>query len=349
VPNAISLTILIATSALLVWSGIRAWQIHHALRRWSGVSLAGLLATAVCLLTVLMVVGLFRVHIRSAPVPNLKIASTPAQIQRGQAIDNSFCSACHSKTGHLTGDLDIGKDFPISVGSFVSSNLTPAGQLSRWSNGEIFRAIRNGIDADGHWLTIMSYTNAGKLSDDDIQSLIAYLRSQPAAGSATVNPPDQFNLLGLIMLGAGILPGGKPVFTGVITAPPKGPTAQYGEYISWYQDCRECHGANLTGGVPGQLGPIGPGLNFIKEWKPAEFIATMRTGTDPSGHQLSSQMPWRAIGKMDDEELTALYEYLTHLRGSLSKGEDFPYRSGANRSTAALCREMPMAADARCR
>jgi hypothetical protein len=60
----------------------------------------------------------------------------------------------------------------------------------------------------------------------------------------------------------------------------------------------------------------------------------MRTGTDPSGHQLSSQMPWRAIGKMDDEELTALYEYLTHLRGFLSKGEDFPHRSGANGSTA---------------
>jgi len=219
---------------------------------------------------------------------------------------------------HLSGGVDIGKEFPITVGSFVSSNLTPAGQLSRWSNGEIFRAIRNGIDADGHWLTIMSYTNAGKLSDDDIQSLIAYLRSQPAAGTATVDPPDQFNLLGVIMLGAGMLPPGKPVFTGSITAPPKGPTVQYGEYISWYLDCRECHGANLTGGVPGQLGPIGPGLNLIKEWKPADFIATMRTGTDPSGHQLSKQMPWGSIGKLDDEELTALYEYLTHLRGSPS-------------------------------
>jgi cytochrome c553 len=261
---------------------------------------------------------MFRLHTRSAPVPDLEIAGTPAQIRRGQAIDNSFCSACHSKTGHLTGDLDIGKDFPIPVGSFVSSNLTPAGPLSHWSNGEIFRAIRNGIDADGRWLTIMSYTNAGKLSDDDIQSLIAYLRSQPATGRATANPPDQFNLLGVILLGAGMLPRGKPVVTGVITAPPKGATAQYGEYISWYLDCRECHGANLTGGVPGQLGPIGPGLNLIKEWKTAEFIATMRTGTDPSGHHLSKQMPWGPIGKLDDEELTALYEYLTHPRGSQS-------------------------------
>ena len=165
-------------------------------------------------------------------------------------------------------------------------------------------------------LTVMSYTNAGKLSDDDIQALIAYIRSQPAAGQETVNPPDQLNLLGVIMLGAGMLPGSKPVFTGVITAPPKGPTVQYGEYILSYQDCRECHGANLASGVEGQLGPIGPDLNLVKEWKLEEFIATMRTGTDPGGHELSKQMPWRPIGKMDDEELGAVYEYLTHLPGS---------------------------------
>jgi hypothetical protein len=49
-----------------------------------------------------------------------------------------------------------------------------------------------------------------------------------------------------------------------------------------------------------------------------EFVTTMRTGTDPGGHQLREQMPWRAIGKMDDEELGALYEYLNHLETSAS-------------------------------
>jgi hypothetical protein len=95
------------------------------------------------------------------------------------------------------------------------------------------------------------------------------------------------------MLGAGLLPGGKPVVTGVITAPPKNSTAQYGEYIVWYQDCRECHGTNLTGGAVGQLGPIGPDLTLVKAWRPDEFIATMRAGIDPGGHELSKQMPWR--------------------------------------------------------
>jgi mono/diheme cytochrome c family protein len=161
----------------------------------------------------------------------------------------------------------------------------------------------------------MSYTNAGKLSDEDIEALIAYIRSQPAAGETTPDPPDQLNPVGLMMLAAGMLPTGKPVLNGAIKAPSPSPTAQYGEYILSFQDCRECHGADLTGGVHGQLAPIGPGLGLVKGWKPEEFISTMRTGIDPTGHELGKQMPWRPIGKMDDEALTAVYEYLTHLRG----------------------------------
>ena len=216
--NVIGLVILIATAALLIWSSIRAWRQRNSFLKWGGTGLVALLATAVSLVSVLTIAGLFKLHTRSAPVPDLKIAGTPEQIRRGQAIANSFCGACHSKTGSLTGGVDIGRDFAIPVGSFVSSNLTPAGRLNHWSDGEIFRAIRNGVDADGRWLIVMSYTNAGKLSDDDIQALIAYIRSQPAAGQQTVNPPDELNLLGVIMLGAGMLPEGKPVFTSVITA-----------------------------------------------------------------------------------------------------------------------------------
>jgi hypothetical protein len=63
----------------------------------------------------------------------------------------------------------------------------------------------------------------------------------------------------------------------------------------------------------GQLAPIGPDLNLVKAWRPDEFITTMRAGIDPGGHELSKQMPWRQIGKMDDEELHAIYEYLAHL------------------------------------
>jgi mono/diheme cytochrome c family protein len=313
--NIIGLAILIAAAGLLSRSSIRAWRIKNRFLRWGGVGLAALSAAAISVVCVVTAVGLVRLDVRSAPVPDLKVAGTSEQIQRGRAIADGFCGACHSRTGTLTGGEDIGKHFSVPVGSFVSANLTPAGQLRHWSDGEIFRAIRNGIDAQGRWLIVMSYTNAGKLSDEDIKALIAYIRSLPAAGPETVNPPDRLNLLGIVMLGAGMLPTGKPVLTDVITAPPKGPTVQYGAYILSYQDCRECHGANLAGGVQGQMAPIGPDLNLVKGWRLKEFIATLRTGVDPGGHVLGERMPWRPIGKMDDEELGAVYEYLTHLPG----------------------------------
>jgi cytochrome c553 len=175
---------------------------------------------------------------------------------------------------------------PAPVGRFIAANLTPAGQLTRWSDGEIFRAIRNGVDADRHWLMVMSLTNVGKLSDDDIHALIAYIRSLPAAGRPTANPPDELNPLGLAMLGAGQLPTGKRAFTGAIAAPHKPATAEYGAYILSYHDCRTCHGADLAGGVPGQIGTIGPSLTVVKGWKLEEFIATLRTGVDPTATRL---------------------------------------------------------------
>jgi cytochrome c553 len=309
------LVILFLIAAVLVWCGVRAWHSKNRFLKWGGTASAGLLTLIVSVVIVLMGGALLKLNARTAAAPFLKVVGTPDRIQRGRAIADSFCDACHSKTGTLTGGVDIGEHFPIRVGSFVSSNLTPAGQLRNWSDGEIFRAIRNGIDANGRWLVVMSYTNAGKLSDEDIEALIAYIRSQPAAGETTPDPPDQLNPLGLMMLAAGMLPGGKPVFNGIIKAPPHGPTVQYGEYILSFQDCRECHGADLKGGVQGQLPPVGPGLGFVKDWKLQDFISTLRTGIDPTGHQISKQMPWQPIGKMDDEELTAMYQYLAQSRG----------------------------------
>src|SRR5258708_17602847 len=150
----------------------------------------------------------------------------------------------------------------------------------------------------------MSDTNAGKRRNDDTQALVASLRSAPTAGQKALSPPDHLNPLGLVMLGAGMLPTGKPVSASVIAAPPKGPTVRYGEYILSYQDCRECHGANLTGGVQGQLPPVGPGLNLVKQCKLNEFISTMRNGIDPGGHQLVKENRWQPIGKMYHQDLT---------------------------------------------
>ena len=305
----------IAATAILIRVTFRAWRVRNVFLKWASVTAGGLLTMILAAIASVVVLGLYRLNARSAPQPELKVVGTPDQIQRGKAIADGFCGACHSEAGTLTGGVDIGKKFPLPIGSFVPSNLTPAGALKHWSDGQIFRAIRNGVDANGRWLVVMTLTNAGNLSDDDVQSLIAYIRQTPAAGTQTPEPPDGLSPLGVAMLGAGLLPSAKPVKTGVLKAPEKAPTAQYGEYIVSYQDCRQCHGDDLSGGKPG-LAPVGPDLAVVKEWKREQFIATLRTGTDPNGHELDrDRMPWPDIGKMDDTELTALYEYLGHRPG----------------------------------
>jgi mono/diheme cytochrome c family protein len=311
--NLILFAAVLAAAALFAWFSLRLGQAQSRSLRWLGTGVTGLIALTLFLICAAAGAGFCKQNSRSAAVPELKVEGSAEDVQRGKAVAESFCGGCHSRTLTLTGGFDVGKDLPLDLGSFFSSNLTPAGSLKHWSDGQIFRAIRNGIDADGHWLVIMSLTNAGKLSDDDVRALIAYIRSLPAAGTPTPDPPDHFNFLGLVMLGVGQFPSGKPVNTGVVTAPLKAPTIQYGEYILSYQDCRECHGQDLNGGVAGQLAPIGPGLSMVAGWSRDEFIATFRTGKDPSGHALGDVMPWPQIGKMDDVELSAMYEYLTHM------------------------------------
>jgi cytochrome c553 len=315
--NVLLWLVMLLIAVAVGWLALRAWRARNPVLRWAGGILSTLITLVVTLVSIVALVGLVKYYRpRSAPIPDINVSGTPEQVQRGQYLANSFCTSCHSPNGELPliGGSDLGKDIPIPIGSFVSANLTPGGPLKDWSDGEIMRALRNGIDKDGRGLVIMSNNRVRNLSDEDMQAMIAFLRSQPAVQNNLPDPPDQISLLGIVMLGAGQLPEGKPPVTGVITAPPRGATIEYGQYIASYQDCRDCHGEDLTGGKKGQLAPIGPNLRVVRGWTQDQFITTLRTGINPNGHQLKPQMPWQMISRMDDTDLTALYKYLASLQ-----------------------------------
>src|SRR5439155_1798132 len=77
--------------------------------------------------------------------------------------------------------------------------------------------------------------------------------------------------------------------------------------------CRECHGTRFNRRRAQADWTARTDLNFLEDWKLAEFITTTRTPIDPNGHEPSEEMPWRPIGRMDDDELAAVYEFLAHL------------------------------------
>lgn len=171
--------------------------------------------------------------------------------------------------------------------------------------------MREGVDRDGHPLAVMSSNGVRYLSEDDKQAVIAYLRSQPAVTNVIPDPPDQPNLLAATLFGAGVIKF-QPPLSGAITAPAKAVTADYGKYVVDFEDCRVCHGEDLTGGTS-PVSPHGPSLRVVLGWTQDQFVSTIRTGKDPGGHMLSEVMPWKDFGRLDDVELGAVYAYLKSL------------------------------------
>ena len=71
-------------------------------------------------------------------------------------------------------------------------------------DGEIVRAIREGIDRDGRPLIAMPSQAYRNFSDADAEALVAYLRSQPAVDNP--QPARNLNVLAALFLGTGLFP-----------------------------------------------------------------------------------------------------------------------------------------------
>jgi cytochrome c553 len=148
------------------------------------------------------------------------------------------------------------------------------------------------------------------LSDDDTEAIIAYLRSLPASES-TAETGDRMKFLGLVMKGAGLLPAESGAAS--VTAPPEGITAEYGQYVATFADCRGCHGPDVTGVAPSSFDPAGtPNPRpLVSELTQEEFFEMMRSGIKPDGQPFPEAMPWGIASRLTDNDLAALYAYLT--------------------------------------
>ncbi len=179
VSNLIALVVFTGITLALGWLARRAWRARNALVKWVGVVLASLLTLILALFTVLGALGMYKVYGAAAgPVPNLKVAGTAEQIARGQHIARIDCAGCHSLNNDLplSGGRNVAEDAPFPLGSFYSINLTPGGPLKDWSDGEILRTMREGVDRDGNRLIVMSANTVRFLSDEDKQAVEGVIR-----------------------------------------------------------------------------------------------------------------------------------------------------------------------------
>ncbi len=312
----IGLAILIALALLFAFLAYRAFT---ARRLW--VKLLGGLPTALLALIFgaafgLALVGYNKLNaVRPNPPSQLILQSTPQLVAEGERFARA-CIGCHTASGQapLTGQDFFGANGGPPIGTVYASNLTPA-HLNTWSDGEIIRAIREGVGRDGRSLMIMPSAGFRNLSDDDVLALLAYLRAQPAAGEPS--PSRQINVIGAILIAAVFPDDGfsaQPPIVAPVVAPPRGPTAAYGGYLV-NLGCRDCHGANLAGVPPGGDGPPpGPNLTTLPQRMSAEqFVALLRTGQYPDGRTLSENMPWQDLASFSDDDLRAIYAHLADL------------------------------------
>lgn len=302
---------------LFAWLASRAWRARAALTRWVGTILAGLFALVFGVLSVVALVGVYRLDAPAGgPVPSLKAATAPDQLARGERLAH-LCTSCHASNGNLPLAGAQQSFLPPALATLYPPNLTPAGPLRTWSDGQIIRAMREGVDQNGRPLLIMPADVFHHLSDADAQAIVGYLRAQPAVQHAT--PPRGVSLLGTLLVGAGAFPTAlQPPEPGPVVAPPAGVDPAYGRYLVDVAGCRTCHGANLTGGKASNFGgpPVGPNLTrIVPTWTEAQFVQAIRTGRAPTGQSLRPElMPWPELSAaFTDQDLRAIYSYLHNL------------------------------------
>ena len=114
------------------------------------------------------------------PILTERTMPTPAPTAAyGAYLANiSGCTGCHGA------DLAGGAGGP--PGSPLPPNLTPAGNLVRWSEQDFVRALREGVRPDGTRMNdAMPWRFIGRMSDDELHALWLYLQSVPARQPAT--------------------------------------------------------------------------------------------------------------------------------------------------------------------
>ncbi|WP_423129705.1 c-type cytochrome [Gaoshiqia sp. Z1-71] len=300
--------------------------------------------TGIVILGLITLIGYLKIMLPDVgPAPDMKVEITPERVERGHYLAHHvmMCMDCHSQRNYSLFSAPLiphtlgqgGEVFDQSMGlpgKFVAPNITPQ-NLAGWTDGEVFRAITSGVSKDGRTLfPIMPYPNYGQMDEEDIKSVIAYLRTlDPIEHDVEPSKPD---------FPVNIIINTIPKKAALRQIPPKSDLPAYGKYMITAASCADCH---TLMGPDGPLGePYAGGLEFhlpdgsvirsanitphpvtgIGSWTEEQFIARFKAYADSSfiapkvgPDDFKTVMPWTLYGKMEKDDLRAIYAYLKTL------------------------------------
>ena len=290
-----------------------------------------------------------------APPLKIHVEATAERVARGRYLFMlSDCDGCHSERDFTRFGGPVvpggrGKGGVLAIaglpGRVVAPNITPDREtgLGTWSDGEKIRAIREGIGKDGRPLfPMMPYQGFRYMSDDDVQSLVAFLNTLAPVKNALPRTEIQFPV-SMFMKGA-------PEPAGSVPAPDSKNPQVYGEYLSTIGGCVECHTPKGSKGAPDLSMKFAGGMLFetpsgsvvsanitphedtgIGKWDYARFAERFRAyrpyvenGPPSAGPERFTLMPWLNLSQLTDEDLEALFTYLRSLPPVEHKVETHP-------------------------
>jgi mono/diheme cytochrome c family protein len=289
------------------------------------------------------------------PAEDITVARTPERLARGEYLAKhvSQCVDCHAVRDYtkyagpvVDGTLGRGgENFGIpgtAVRTLYSRNITPAG-IGDWTDGEVIRAVTTGVNADGEPLfPLMPYPNYGRMAREDIEAIVAYLRTLKPV-EYTAPPRDLAMPLPLIVRTMPRPAEFRPI-------PPKEDRVAYGEYMTSAAGCAECHtpmddqgtrlpGMEFAGGFefPMSGGSVVRAANItpdadtgIGTWSEQQFIdkfkafegVPARTLT-PAEQRENTVMPWLQYAGMTTEDLGAIYAYLRTMKPVVNRVQKY--------------------------
>jgi mono/diheme cytochrome c family protein len=275
-----------------------------------------------------------------------KIEATPERIARGRYLVDgpAACGACHTtwnngrfvdgeSAEYLAGGNYL-ESKSLGYGAWVP-NITPDPKtgIGKWSDDQIMRAIRDGIDDEGHLLLpFMPFGSYQHMSDEDVRAIVAYLRSIPAREQTRPRRANQVPAMYGMFLRNGAAHH-KPV---VHVAPPPEDKIARGKYLAHVAQCPACHALGERGELPendpgymaGSTFPLERGIG--KVWAPnltpgaighhsaEEIRASLISGERLDGGKMASPMAERVphFAKMSKDDLDAIVAWLQSLKSS---------------------------------
>jgi mono/diheme cytochrome c family protein len=271
---------------------------------------------------------------RKAATRTRTFEHTKARFERGLYIVEGpgHCFQCHSeidweKPGAQpkAGKKGAGTDFTkYGLPWLVAPNITPdiESGAGAWTDDQLARAIREGIGHDGRRLfPVMPYRYFRQMSDEDLASVIVYLRSiEPVHNELPVSVvPERLKQA---------LPEHQPIVEPVRQPDLSNPVAR-GKYLVSLAGCASCHTPTKQGVPTTELAFAG-GMSFKGPWgdvnsanltpdpsgigyyDEALFITALRTGR-VGARKLKPIMPWGYFRNMTDDDLKDIFAYLRSL------------------------------------